>query len=496
MLSNIKHEDIITDFNLGNIPQLDNVAAQMAMVSMTETLNGSIYIGNALAEEKSSSLGKLQCVGIKALCTLLSKNPVSIDVISDIISPELFEKEHADKTLKKLVASLNSLEKNISISSERVDLQNFQVFCDVMDSCIQKCSDQEVFTALTIQPAESFGKLQKDNHELYCNVVLTLALRLCEPIDVHEIIQEYKTSSMANFCEKAYKTIVNRIEQTNMDSTIIQSFVHPTDFRVEKIKKIMGMYSLHSPTLQSPISGTQISPIEAHVNKNNIIKAINTIEEHLKSPVTESIRNFEETIANLESLRDPAIQLGLIKVSESFHPVAILQEIIPFDVLSQDSYLNVIGTYLMLKLLEKKSLSVEEVVKLSAAEDFSQESLQKTLKIVTSIRSNIMMQPSSMEVAINYNSMPLRKGLRVIENIVANPNEIISLDDIIEYFNMENMENFDKPEVQMAFISIAKRISDPLIVKDCIFGELQKENTDTLPMLGLRVLAEVAHFIS
>ena len=63
--------------------------------------------------------------------------------------------------------------------------------------------------------------------------------------------------------------------------------------------------------------------------------------------------------------------------------------------------------------------------------------------------------------------------------------------DIIKYFHARKFVDFDKPEVQMALVKVAQRISNPNIVEKIITDELEN-NSETLPLIGFTVLLKVA----
>lgn len=124
-----KHvENIVADFELGNIPQLDNTSAQMALVEIAEELKGSIFIEKVLTEDNVSQFGKLQSLGIRAFCETVSNNPVNIAVIEDMVTPKLFESTLTDKHVANISKLIESREKELITPVEEVQLNNIHDF--------------------------------------------------------------------------------------------------------------------------------------------------------------------------------------------------------------------------------------------------------------------------------------------------------------------------------------------------------------------------------
>jgi len=343
-------EDIIADFQLGNIPQLDNVTAQMALVALSEELKGNMFIKKAVAEQNASQFGKFHSIGIRAFCETISNNPVNITVIEDLITPKLFEKVQSDEQFSKINNMLQSEERKSILSKENAQLNNLENIETIIHK-VQMDNLEQVSNESTLEQShESLGILQIDDHELYCNVVLTLALRLCEPVEIMKIVHEYNTNKKDEICGKALEVIKNNLEQKHFNVEDIPSFIHPTDWKNEKNPKIIAIYS-----------------------------------------------EFE----------------------------------------------------------------------------------------------NVLENPITFETVTLSNSEPLEKGLRIIKNIATSTYTELQISQIMKYFSAKKMKDFEEPCVQMAFMSIAKRISSPLIVEDLIAQEIRNEFNNDLPILGFKILSQV-----
>ena len=64
----------------------------------------------------------------------------------------------------------------------------------------------------------------------------------------------------------------------------------------------------------------------------------------------------------------------------------------------------------------------------------------------------------------------------MIRNIVMHKDEELNVEEIVKYFSVRQLEGFDRPAVQMAFLTVAKRISSPHHVEVLVAEELHGNN--------------------
>merc|ERR1712012_196695 len=76
------------------------------------------------------------------------------------------------------------------------------------------------------------------------------------------------------------------------------------------------------------------------------------------------------------------------------------------------------------------------------------------------------------------------KGVNIVKNLVAQENHGTALHELAKF------KNFSTPNVQMAFIRLAKRISNPLDVEEVLIQELE-ENEKEDQFLGFKVFANI-----
>ena len=273
-------EHIIEDFELGNIPQLDNTTVQMALVAIADEMEGNIFIEKAVAEESAPSFGKLQSIGLRAFCETIVNIPVNISTVEHMVNQDIFEKATTDKYEAKISKLLESREKESVTSSENVELKNLDDFHIFLTKLKVNNLEQTPIQEYVTQPNEGFETIQLDKQELYCNVVLTLALRLCEPTEIHQIVQEYNTTKKIETGTKALQMVKNSLHQKHYTVNDIPFFLHPSDFKPNKIEKLLSMYTQMEQTLQSPLVGTSIRAINPKKSLAQALKAAATISNN------------------------------------------------------------------------------------------------------------------------------------------------------------------------------------------------------------------------
>ena len=81
---------------------------------------------------------------------------------------------------------------------------------------------------------------------------------------------------------------------------------------------------------------------------------------------------------------------------------------------------------------------------------------------------------------------PIKRGLKVLKSIVDSDRDMTALDEVAE------LEDFSSAEVQMGFLRLAKRVSNPIIVEEMVSDELSKEAArGDSPLLGFKILTNV-----
>ena len=479
--------EVFADYQCGRLPELDNVQAQMAMVALTEILGGSLTYKQTDAEESVGIVGLLQNVGLRALCKRLAHNPISVETVEQYINPSLFTSKITSECLAKCHQTFG-LQKQESKESEEVVFKDFSsTECSL--EALRKIETNEVLNLHNkSNPTEAVPSFDSES-DLHCKVLLTLALRLCHPLEVETVLGELQGVSNEEKAAEAVKVIKRFVELQGLQETKVVSFLLPADFKVEPLTTGVVVEKTEQERLVRPLVPQRCQRVEEARRSRDLAKrSLKIIHETLASEQSAPI----ESVLQLDELKDPEVQVALARVAGNFLPLAIIQEILPSGLTSDnEDFDETVGTQLILQLLGSDHHQVEELTACLDTENFTKKELGKVRKLLKSVSSEVLSAPAPLEVA-TVSKRALLRGISVIRNIVMHQDQELNVEEIIKYFSVRQLEGFDRPDVQMAFLTVAKRISSPHHVEPLVAEELLENNSNQLPLLGFKVLVEVA----
>ena len=470
--------EILADYQCGKLPELDNVQAQMAMVELTEMLGGSFKCKQIGTEESVGTVGLLQNVGIHALCKSLVLTPVSVEAVQQCLNPTLFASQTTSKCLAKCHQTYG-LQKQEPTEIVFKDLSSTEGSFEAL----KKIQANEV---LNMHPTEAVQSPEVER-DLHCKVLLALALRLCLPLET--ALGELQGKSNEAKVGEAVKVIKRCVELQGLQETKVVSLLLPTDFKVEPITTDVAVEKTEQEDLVRPLVPQRCQRVEeARRNRDLAKRSIKIIHETLASEQSAPV----ESVLQLEELKDPEVQVALTRVAGNFLPLAIIQEILPSGLTSDnEDFDETVGTQLILQLLGSDHHQVEELTACLDTENFSKKELGKVRRLLRSVSSEVLSAPPPLEVA-TVSKKALNRGISVIRNIVMHQEEELNVEEIVKYFSVRRLEGFDRPDVQMAFLTVAKRISSPHHVETLVAEELHEDNRNQLSLLGFKVLVGVA----
>ena len=231
---------------------------------------------------------------------------------------------------------------------------------------------------------------------------------------------------------------------------------------------------------------------------SQVVKAAKKIEGAIKYSSVDVADEFLDEIFADESLQSGQIQAGLVKMSQHFFPTAVMHQIIPDEILESENFEKKCGTFLMKKIIRQTALTVDDVAKYCHAEDFTPEQLETTEKLILSFhpQQSILSQPS--EEVCSEIFRPFMTGLQVIKSMVEQDYDQVATKEVFNYLEMARYQNFSSPSVQMAYLKLAKRISNPVDVKSIIHEEVVNQPAQENKLIGFKVLTKVLlkdHFL-
>ena len=470
-------EEMVTEFQKGNMPELENIRTQMALVALSEKLGDGLQYQLATPVETEGQLGSLQAMGVQAFCHCLSQKSVSIKNVQQSINPNLFSAETTSQNLAKCEAVL--------VSAESQDQVCFKELTSV-EAAVQCLGNIHSEQAMTEHKLENLRDWKSQHHELYCNVLLTLALRLCEPVAVSTVLAESQGLASEVQAEQALKVIMSCVEKHGLTYSLVRSILLNKDFTINPLTHATAK-SVTEKGNFNHTSGTRQQTKEAKQNKDLAEKAMQTIHENLAKEDGVPV----ESVLELKELKNPEVQVALVQVAGNFLPLALIQEIVPIDSRDGQEFEETVGTQLIFRLLSSDHHEVEELTACLNTQDFSKEELNKVRGVLRNIHRQSFSFSPPMEVA-TVSQKALNKGVAVATNIVMNNEVEMKVIDVVKYFNTRQLEGFDTAEVQMAFLTIAKRISNPHQVEELVVQEILNNDPDQLTLLGFKVLVKIA----
>ena len=219
-------------------------------------------------------------------------------------------------------------------------------------------------------------------------------------------------------------------------------------------------------------------------------KAANIIEATVKYTPPNRIETDNEIFYN-EEIQDKLVQAGLVEVSSSFFPLAVLHEIVPESLTSLPAFEKICGTYLVKKILRTTALTVQDIMKYVDIGKFESERIHKTADYIRSLHSNSLCSTIPIEIAQSEFHDPYQKGIKIAKNIIAQETKEVALKEIFSYVERANFKNFSSPMVQTAYLRLAQRISSPTHVNDILSEEFAEDKRQE-DLLGFKVLAKVS----
>ena len=227
--------------------------------------------------------------------------------------------------------------------------------------------------------------------------------------------------------------------------------------------------------------------VEATRTRDAAVTAVQEIQALLAScPAAPT-----ETVLELQPLRQPGLQVALVRAAGSFLPLALIQELLPEEALQGHDWQETVGTRLVLEVLARPQHQVEDVTSCLEAQNFSPQQLARVEGLLARVHSQALASGHCQET-VSLSRAALARGMDVVRNIVACREVQLRVLDVVKYFSIEQIPHFDSDEVQMAFLTMARRISSPLQVEEVLLQESQAGHLETLPLLGFKVLVEVA----
>ena len=334
---------------------------------------------------------------------------------------------------------------------------------------------------------ESVTQSEKEVDAMVGSALTNCIHRLCEPcFKVHDtVLEKEKIYTVKKSDLQAGKMVLAKLLPCTVGE--VSSLFLPSDFNREKNDNFSAVWQITPSVMWHP--GVFENVLLTSELQNKLERALQTIENCSMNIASHSVNAlFESLKPKLDS--DPEVQIGLLTLSEEILPLPIIDVIVPMEGSKQSEVIENIGTYAIARLLDHQHFGVQEITKNVCVDSLKQKDMIKNRMLLEGIVSNQCSCPLKFEMTSMKNFLPIEKGLVAAKNITLMKRHGVTTEDIMKYIGHQHNDIFEMNSVQMPFITVARRISSPLIVKKAIIQELNK-NFDSSNCIGIKVLLDV-----
>ena len=338
---------------------------------------------------------------------------------------------------------------------------------------------------------ENIEKQSKKEHEKAQAALTCCLYRLGETYSQEESTPTEQESENS-FSPILQKGTRNLLQLLPCSIETISHLFHPSDFKQNKVlTKRIQKQNIPEDVLVGNI-------FEFVANDARIVhkveKALQVFEESAKSVCSHNSSEVMEFLSEHVE-KDTETQMGLLILSENFFPVPMIDRIIPADCLQSEEFPQTLGTVVMASLIEREHLSVKEIEKLVSTTDLNQHKIKEEQILIEEIVDNLRTSPLKFEMLSMKNYDPIKRGLRAVKNVITAKRYGASYEGVIKFIENETINFFEVDAVQMPFLTVAKRISNPMLVKNIIIQE-QLDCVKTSTLIGMQVLLKVIEKIA
>lgn len=386
--------------------------------------------------------------------------------------------------------------KNLNIS-----ISNFSKFCFILD---------EVVTCEVFNNESTREKVMKKIREKkminvhYTNVLETILTDEMKSQDVnnaaltcclHRLNNSYlaeqnqlleKEETNASLTDLRHgKQIFSDLLPCNIE--VISSLFLPSDF-IPSSRRTEYVLSLKIPMDNFVIDVSEnVSVANSILGK--VKKALLVIENTAANISSKSVETIYDALkAQISS--DEETQMGLLKITNFLFPLSVLHHVIPESLTGQNTFIDNIGTSVMASLIEKDHLVVHSLIHELSAENFSIENINRQKVMVELLSENLKTSLLKFEMPSLKNYVAIEVGMKAVKNIAICKRYGSTVEKVFDYFSSQSVCKFDDITVQMPLLTVARRISNPVLVKTILADEVNK-SLNIIPFLGFKVLLAV-----
>lgn len=349
---------------------------------------------------------------------------------------------------------------------------------------IQECVAYE-----TSRPTlmENLGRHSETNESSFENALNTSIIRLCEPCyKINEMpLEQEKSCPVAKLDLQTGKLIYAKLLPCTVGE--VASLFLPADFQTSSTQKLNSVWEgIPDAVWQPGMFEDVVQECMVHKELEKALKTIENCSLNIASHNEEHL--FEKLVPKVSS--EPNIQIGLLTLSEEYLPLPIVDVIVPMEASKQSKIIENIGTFAMARLVKLQHLEAQDLTETFCVDQLRQERLNENKAVVEEIASNLKICPIKFEMTSFSNFPPVEKGLLAAKNFTLAKKFGVSTEDVVKYMTCQMNHSFEMNSVQMPFLTVARRISNPIIVKKTLIHELS-QSFDNTECIGMKVLLNI-----
>ena len=338
---------------------------------------------------------------------------------------------------------------------------------------------------ISFMSSENFKKQDNQN---YCNALISLGLRLCEPLNVFRLVRN-ETENELEQLNLAIKAIKSADAVFPCSVKEFTTFFMAADFSDEKMKKCCSFPLIVPKNRQTTITQQEVVVNYSEAVQSKVAYALENVEAHLKNSC---VSNIQEAFSLVKPMigNDVETQVGLVLLADNFMPVTSIQEIWSQDLVMEQPLIECAGTIVVAKLVVSHPMLLQQLQEISSLQKLNQENVYMLKSILENVCTDFALTSLVSEVVCHSNFDLVKKSIKAAENLVMRKLRDISVESIICSFEGGQISKFTSDIIQMPLITVARRISSPAVLENAILMNYAQEN-NVPTEIGFKVLYEI-----
>lgn len=332
--------------------------------------------------------------------------------------------------------------------------------------------------------------LRHPEYDVSHKALISLGLRLCEPLDIIQFINSEKEtntgSDLINIslqavrkCEALFPCTVKEFSQFFTVSDFLSDEAVLHDCLPQCVVKNRLSAAINNEKAVSYSEGV----------RRKVFHALKTIETHVSDTCMMGIQDAYNMLKPILS-NDVETQVGLVVLADNLLAVPLIHEIWSHDFLMNQEVLECAGTIVMAKVVESSPTILKQLIEMCSVTQITEEKIQTQKSILQNVHDCAVLFPSHSEVVTSSDFYLVQKSIKAVHAFVTRKKRDLSVENIIFSILGGNIARFISDTIQMPYITVARRLSCPAVVEQAILLECASEHKSS-SLIGMKILGEV-----